>query len=172
MIWLSSAFIPVAEDIRYSCNFSTIIPIINDFVSLEPTRLRSTITFSSNNCSFGISSATKIIPLIPLHNDCNLVNNEPLYAPLFSASYSLLSIISFTFLATSANDGYSSSPYLFSDLTISHPQSTYDFSTAFFNTAGIAAYIGQQTLNISTSRSICSNTCIFSGKLNGFILRS
>ena len=89
--------------ILYSCNLSTSIPIISDFVSDEPTLLKSTITFSSNNASFDISSHVKIMPLIPLVNDSSLVSSEPLYAPLLSLSNSLLSIISLIFLATSAN---------------------------------------------------------------------
>ena len=76
------------------------------------------------------------------------------------------------FLATSENDGNKSSPYSFVDFLKSHPQSAYDCSIALFNTAGIAAYIGQHTLNISTSLSICSYTCIPLGKLNGSILNS
>ena len=51
------------------------------------------------------SSATKIVPLIPVVSACSLVRSEPLYAPLFSVSYSLVSMISLMFLATSANPG-------------------------------------------------------------------
>ena len=168
---LKSAFSSLLV-ILYSCNFKTSIPIINDFVSDEPTLLKSTITFLSNKSSFNISSQVNIIPLIPLVNDSSLVNREPLYAPLLSVSNSLLSIISFILYATSTKDGYNISPYLFWECTKSQPQSWYDFSTALFNTAGIAAYIGQQTLNSSTSLSRCSNICIPAGKLNGLILSS
>ena len=57
---------------------------------------------------------------------------------------------------TSTNDGYISSPYLLVESIIFQPQSLYDFSTASLSTAGIAAYMGQQTLNISTNLSRCS----------------
>ena len=53
-----------------------------------------------------------------------------------------------------------------------HPQPLYACSTEAFRTAGMAAYIGQQALKISISRSICSSTWVSSGKENGFRRRS
>ena len=56
------------------------------------------------------------------------------------------------------------------DVFKSHPATIYALSIASFNTAGIAAYIGQHTLNISTYLSICSLTNIpLLLNLNGFI---
>ena len=129
---------------------------MRDFVSVEPTRLKSIITFSSNKSLLSSSLVVKIRPLIPFVKDFKRVIREPLYAPLFSASYSELSIIVRIFRVTSAKVGYNSEPYLFVDSVRFQPQSSYDFSTASLRTAGIAAYIGQHTLKISIKRSRCS----------------
>ena len=110
--------------ILYSCSFKTSNPIIKDFVSAEPTRLKSTITFLSNKSSFLISSVVNTSPFIPLDNDFKRVIRAPLYAPLFSLSYSELSIIVRIFRVISAKVGYKLFPYSFVDSVKFHPQSS------------------------------------------------
>ena len=74
------------EVIRYSCSCMTSMPIISDFVSVDPTRLKSTITFLSKRSESVIASLVKISPFNPLVSERKRVISDPLYAPLFSAS--------------------------------------------------------------------------------------
>lgn len=74
----------VGLSIKFFCvslrhmSINTSIPIISDFVSDEPTLLKSMITFLSNRSLSEISSQVKIMPLMPFVSDCNLVSSEPL----------------------------------------------------------------------------------------------
>ena len=63
------------------------------------------MVFPSNNVASSTPSEVSIMPLSPLVSEFRRVSNEPLYAPLFSASYSLESRISRTLRATSAKEG-------------------------------------------------------------------
>ena len=62
---------------RYSCSLITRKPIMMDFVSEEPTRLRSMSTLLSNSASSPTSSPMKISSYMPLHRDSILVERAP-----------------------------------------------------------------------------------------------
>ena len=65
------------DAMRYSCIFITSSPIIRDFVSTEPTLLKSTITLESNNSSGDNSFEVSIRLYIPFVNDLIRVHNAP-----------------------------------------------------------------------------------------------
>ena len=75
---LRGSFPLTAFAILYSCNFITNKPMISDLVSLEPVRLRSIITFSSNSSFPFNSSLVKICPYKPFVKDFSLVQSAPL----------------------------------------------------------------------------------------------
>ena len=78
VICRSLLFASVTEVTLYSLNRIIRIPIISDFVSCDPTRLKSIIVFSSKRILSGISSDEKISPFIPFVNDSIRVTKDPI----------------------------------------------------------------------------------------------
>ena len=76
--WCNGRFTPFEVDCLYSLNFKTSTPMINAFVSVDPTLLKSTIVFWSNKISSSTGFPLKICPTSPFVSDSTLVTSDPI----------------------------------------------------------------------------------------------